>query len=76
MHIKRTNANHKISVIFGPIAVSAYLNGERNVETLRLLSDDVRHYEFTTIQELNAFIIGIEEATGLDDAIAVDDLLR
>lgn len=65
---------HELAVIFGHLAVHAYLNGERRSDMLRRLGGEIRRYRFETIPELNAFIIGIEEAAGFDDAICVDDL--
>ncbi|MBN9889732.1 hypothetical protein [Salipiger abyssi] len=64
---------HEVSVIYGSEAVAAYHAGTKSIASLRRLGR-VRTYHFMTVQEMNAFIFGLEQAMGVDDAHAVDDL--
>lgn len=61
---------HKVSIILGLEAVKAYENGELPQQALRRLGV-VRDYQFDTVQELNAFIHGIEEVRGFADFLPV-----
>jgi len=69
----RSTKPHRVDVIFGLDAVDAYNAGQTSTAALRRCGT-VKYYEFTTVFELNAFVLGIEEAQGALDALAVDDL--
>lgn len=71
--ITRKLSLHDCHVIFGIDAVDAYNDGETSLEMLSHLGV-VKHYSFVSVRELNAFLMGIEEAQGALDALAVDDL--
>lgn len=64
---------HDCAVIFGVDAVDAYNTGVTSVEELKE-KGAVKFYSFPHVDELNAFILGIEEAQGALDALPVDDL--
>ena len=70
---KRTLKLHECDVIFGLDAVDAYNTGTTSLEALQRLGT-VKHYRFISLRELNAFLLGIEEAQGALDVLAVDDL--
>lgn len=59
-------------IIFGERAVQAYNEGETCKFILQGVGE-VKYYCFHSIRELNAFILGIEEAGG-GRVLAVDDL--
>lgn len=63
------------AVIYGTDAVDAYNSGETSVEALEGLGQ-VKFYQFPSVAELNAFIMGVEQAQGALDALPVDDLTR
>ena len=62
----------EVSVVFGMAAVAAYRDGERDPRMLNKVGS-VRHYTFDTIEELNAFILGVEEATGRLDSLFIGE---
>ena len=64
-----------IWVLFGERAIDQYIAGQYSVGVLRDLGP-VHHFSFGTVQELNAFVRGVELAQGTDEAICVDDLFE
>ncbi|MCG7629059.1 hypothetical protein MHM88_14705 [Epibacterium sp. MM17-32] len=72
---KWSPSQHEVAVIFGSDAVDAYEEGETSVEALKRLGL-VKFYEFDSIPELNAFIMGIEEAQTGMEGLPVDDLTQ
>lgn len=64
---------HKATVVLGCKAVDEYCRGETQKKRLRSFGA-LQHYKFTTLGEMNAFMLGVDVAAGSEDAIAVDDI--
>ena len=62
---------HKIYVVFGIEATRAYSGGERDPEVLNRVGK-LREYVFDTLKEMNAFIQGVEDATGYLDSMLIE----
>ena len=65
----------EVNVILGTEAVDAYYRGEIRLEALMSLGP-VKTFNFKSIREVNAFIVGVDSTQGYHDALAVDDLTR
>lgn len=57
-------------VILGHMAAAAYEDGERDEELLKTLGSLKRH-TFSSIEEMNAYIQGVEDATGYLDHLII-----
>lgn len=68
-------SQHRINVILGTDAVSAYCAGENRFAVLRNLGPVTSH-DFCSLREMNAFMYGVDMAQGFKDAMAVDDLIE
>lgn len=70
----RPSKPHRVYVVFGVEATRAYIEGERD---LAVLNQRGRFATFTfdTVGELNAFIKGVEEATGYLDTLMLEEPL-
>lgn len=62
----------EITVVFGIAATRAYADGERDAAILRCLGR-THTFTFNSLEELNSFILGVEEATGYHDTLIIDD---
>ena len=61
-----------VLVIFGQEATMAYEDGERNEEVLKKSGHLVRH-RFSTLEERNAYLTGVDEATGYLQTLIVEE---
>lgn len=61
----------KLIVILGKIATMTYADGERDMEVLAALGT-IKREKFNTLPEMNAYIQGIEDATGFLDSIIIE----
>lgn len=62
----------EITVVFGVAATRAYHDGERDEEVLNKIGR-IKTFKFTTLEGLNAFLLGVDEATGYLDTHFVED---
>lgn len=62
----------EITVVYGASATQAYEDGERDLALLGSLGR-VKTYKFQTVQEMNAFIMGVEDATGFLDSLFIEE---
>lgn len=67
---QKFSKQHSVSIIFGREAVVAYEKSELPQEALRRLGV-IRDYQFDSINELNAFIHGVQEVRGHADFLPV-----
>lgn len=66
-----SNGPHDVHVVYGRAATRAYAEGERDPNVLNQMGYFRRH-SFDTVEELNAFIMGVEEATGHMESLLID----
>ena len=64
---------YEVQLILGGKAVDAYYKGVEEIPALKALGE-VRNFSFLTLQEVNAFMTGVDASQGYDEALAVDDL--
>ena len=61
-----------LTVVFGIGATRAYADGQRDRSELNK-AGRIKTFNFNTLEELNAFVLGVDEATGYQDTIVVDE---
>jgi hypothetical protein len=71
-HDGRPPKRLNLLVIFGQLATFAYEDGLRSEEELKKLGRVVRH-RFDTLEERNAYIQGVDEATGFLHSLIVEE---
>jgi hypothetical protein len=76
MHSQKFSGRPKrqlgLTIVFGLAATRAYQGGERDQEVLNRIGR-FKYFSFDSLEEMNAFILGIEEAVGYLDTHFVDD---
>jgi len=68
----RPPKQHRIAVVYGVAATRLFHDGERDAAALSQVGK-FKEYTFETVQELNAFILGVEDATGYLDSLFIED---
>ena len=76
MHLQQFSGRPKrqlrLTIVFGLAATRAYQDGERDQEVLNRIGR-FKYFSFESLEEMNAFILGIEEAVGYLDTHFVED---
>lgn len=62
----------EVTVIFGIAATRAYADGERSPDVLNTVGR-TETFKFNSLEELNAFIQGLEAAVGYQDVHVIED---
>ena len=62
----------ELTVVFGLAATRAYQDSERDKDVLNRLGR-IKSFSFDSLEEMNAFILGIEEAVGYLDTHFVEE---
>ena len=71
----RTNKNYSAIVVFGERAVNCYMNDNiQSIEdSINGLDGSIIKRSFSTQEELNAYIKGLDDADGWLDSAVLDD---
>lgn len=69
---QRPKQQLEITVVFGIAATRAYADGERSAAVLNKFGR-TQTFTFNSTGELNSFVLGVDEATGYQDMLVIDD---
>lgn len=62
----------KLTLILGQMATAAYEDGERDLQKLKSLGT-IKREEFDSLPEMNAYMKGVEDATGYLTSLIIED---